>query len=438
MEWWIILLALIGSLIVIMLSGMPVAFVFAFINVVGVFIFWGGTIGIAQLIHSMFASVTIFALIPVPLFILMGELLFNSGIATDMIDALDKWVGRLPGRLSLLAVVAGVLIGALSGAGMAATALLGALLVPEMEKRGYKKSMTLGPIMGSGGLAVIIPPSGWAVLLAGVALISVGKLLIAGIIPGLVLAAIYGAYIIIRSWLQPSIAPPYEAPPVPIFEKLVATVKYILPLGLIVFLVVGLIFLGIAAPSEAAALGCVGAVILAAFRRRVNWQMMKKSLMGTTTITVMIFAVALGCQAFAQILAFTGATRGLGEFVVGLSLSPIMVVIGMQAVLVILGMFVDGLSMILITVPIFYPIILQLGFDPIWFGLLMILNIDLGTKTPPVGSLLFIMKGVAPPGTTMGDIIRAAFPFVLLQFVGMGLVLFFPSLALWLPGIMRG
>lgn len=366
----------------------------------------------------------------------MGEVMFQSGMGLSMIEALDKWLGRLPGRLGLLAVVASTVFSTASGSSMATTALMGATLTPEMEKRGYKKPMSMGPIIGSGGLAMLIPPSGLAVLLAAVAEISIGRLLIAGVIPGLVIAVFYATYIIGRCYLQPSIAPPYEVASIAMGEKVAAMVKYVLPLGFIVFLVIGVILLGIATPTEAAAMGAVGTFILAAFYRKLKWEMVKKAVVGTAQMTVMIFMIIAGAVAFSQVLAFSGASGGLLRFVIGLPLAPLLIFIAIQVVLLLMGMFMGPAGIMMVTLPIFMPVVYALGWDPIWFGLVMLVNIEMGMSTPPFGLLLFVMKGVVPPEVTMGDIIRSGIPFLICDALAMALVIAFPVIALWLPGLM--
>ena len=420
-----------------MATGMPVAFAFMIINVAGVAILWGVTPGLRHLTLSFFDSLSSFLLVPVPLFILMGEVMFCSGMAPLLIETVDKWLGRLPGRLGLLAVSAGTLFSTLTGTSMASTAMLGSALVPEMEKRGYKKPMSLGPILGSGGLAIMIPPSALAVLLCAIGRISIGKTLIAIIIPGLLMASLYAAYIIIRSRLQPTIAPPYDVTLPPLSERLIAMVRYILPLGFIVFLVVGVIFVGFATPSEAAATGALGTIILAACYGRLNWQVLKKSFSSAIRVTIMVLTILIGAKAFGAILGYTGATQGLNEFVLSLPLAPILVVIAMQIVILILGGFMDVVAIMLITLPVFVPVITKLGYDPVWFAVIFLLNIEMATTSPPFGLGLFVMKGVAPPGTTMGDIYRAALPFLGCDLIAMALILAFPILALWLPGLMR-
>ena len=412
---------------------MPIAFCFLLVNTIGVLIWWGGAPGLMQLILSIRESVTSFTLLPVPLFILMGEVMFQSGIGFRMIDTLEKWLGRLPGRLSLLAVGAGTLFATMSGSSMASGALLGSTLVPEMERQGYKKPMSLGPILGSGGLAMMIPPSALAVILGAIAEISIGKILIAIVVPGLLMAVLYATYIITRSKLQPHLAPTYEIIPPSLLEKLAATALYVLPLGLIIFLVIGLIFLGIATPSEAAATGTLGTFILAAIYRRLNWGMLKKSVLATVEITVMVFLIIMGATAFSQILAFSGASRGLIELATSMPLAPIFIIVGMMFVLGILGMFISVVPIMMITLPIFMPIIYALDFSPVWFAVIFLLNMEMATTTPPFGLLLFVVKGVAPKGTTMADCYRAALPFLGCDVIALALIIAFPAIALWLP-----
>ena len=437
MEWPFILLIIFGTLVILMATGMPVAFCFMLINVVGVYMLFGGTTGLEQLILSIYSSLATFVLLPVPLFILMGEVTFQSGLGTNIIDIVDKWLGRLPGRISLLAVSSGALLSALTGASIASTSLLGSVLVPEMEKRDYKKSMSVGPILGSGGLAIMVPPSSLAILLGAIGEISVGKILVAIVVPGLVMAALYAIYIIGRCWLQPSIAPAYETPPAPLSEKIIATVKYVLPIGFIFFLVVGVIFIGVATPSEAAATGTLGLFIIAFFYGRLNWEVVKKSIAGTLRISGMILLIIAGAKAFSQILSFTGASRGLVEVATSLPVTPVLIVIMMQVIILFLGGFMEVVAIMMITLPVFVPTIVVLGFDPVWFAVLVLLNIEMAMTTPPFDINLFVMKGVAPRDTTMGDIYRAALPFLGCDLVAMALIIAFPAVALWLPGLMR-
>lgn len=434
MEWWLVLVVTILVLMVLFASGLPVAFGFLTFNIIGAMVWMGGESGLRLLTTSIFSNIATFVYIAVPMFVLMGEVLFQTGLAGMMIDHLGKWVGRIPGSLSVLAILSGTVFAMMSGSAISGVALLGSTLVPEMKRRGYSTQMSIGPILGAGSLAVLIPPSIFAVLLAALARISVGKLLIAGIIPGLVLASLFLLYILIRARLQPNLAPTFAPARVSWGEK-GKSLALMLPMGLLIFLVLGLMFLGVAAPSEASALGAVGAVILTLAYRKLNWLAVKKSMIGTLIVTGMVFMILANSETFSQILAFTGATGALVTLATGLSVSGIMVIIIMQLLLLVLGCFIDAVSIMMITVPIFFPVILALGFDPIWFGALMVVNLELGTITPPFGMALFTMKGVSPDVST-GEIWRAGAPFFLLGVALLVLILVVPSIATWLPGLM--
>ncbi len=442
MEWWAILLLIFGSLIVLMAIGVPVAFAFLAINVVGAYFFWNGWVGLNQLVLSVSDSVTHFTVLPVPLFILMGEVMFRSGIATKQMEVLDSWFGKVPGRLSLMAVGGGTMFATLTGSGMAGAAMLGKLLIPDMEARGYKKPMTLGPILSSGGLAIMIPPSALGVLLAAIGDFSVGTFLIAIIVPGLMMAVANATYIITRCWLQPELAPPYDLAPQPLLPKIINTLIYVFPLAAVVFLVIGLMFLGVATPTEAAALGAVGTFVLAALYRGLTWKVAVGSLTSTLQTTVMMFMILTGSTAFGQILAITGASSGLVGLATSADVAPIIVIIFMMLILLLMGTFMEPLSIIMLTLPIYLPIVksLDLGMIPddaaIWFGAIMLLNMDMATISPPFGLTLFVMKGVAPKGTTMLDIYKAALPFLGCESVVMAAMIVFPSVVLWLPGLM--
>ena len=433
MEWYWLLGMIFGAFLVLMALGLPIAFAFMAINIVCAFIFWNGAAGLNQLILSISDSVTHFTIVCVPLFVLMGEAMFRSGIATRMMDVLDSWFGRLPGRLALISVAGGTVFAGLTGSGSAATAMLGKLLVPDMEKRGYHRTMTLGPVMASGGLAIMIPPSALGVLLAALGQFSVGDFLIAIIVPGLMMSAAYAIYVMGRCYLQPHLAPRYAVEAVPLARKLKLTAVYIFPLFFIMFLVVGLIFLGVATPTESAALGTLGTFLLAWIYGGLSWDMTKNSMLSSLRITVMLLMIITGSTAFAQILAFTGATSGLAQIATAAkdTLGPMTVVVIMQLILIVMGMFMEPLSIMMLTVPIYFPVIKAFGYDEIWFGAIMLLNMEMATISPPFGLNLFVMKAVAPAGTTMGQVYAASIPFLLLDLIVMGLLLAFPGLILW-------
>ncbi|MAI11118.1 MAG: C4-dicarboxylate ABC transporter permease [Rhodospirillaceae bacterium TMED167] len=420
-----------GPLFVLMFIGMPVAFAFLLVNVVGAYLFFGGIPGMLQLVIQVSESLSTFTLVPVALFLVMGEIMFHSGIGLNLLDALDKWFGSLKGRLALMAVGGGVLFSTLTGNSMGSIALLGSSLVPEMEKRGYGKPMSLGPILGSGGLAIMIPPSGLAVLLGVVAELSIGRILIAIILPGIIMAVLYTLYIVGRCVVDPKVAPPFAVEHTPISQKIKVTVTQILPVGFIIFMVVGVIFVGWATPSESAASGALATFLLATLQRRMNWTVFKNAIVGSLEISVMLLLIISGALAFTQMLAFTGATEGLVNLVLSLSTSPLIIVGIMIVTVILLGMVMSPVPIMLVTLPVFVPVVEQLGFDAIWFAVLYLIAIETGSTSPPFGAGLFVMKGVAPKGTTMGEIYRAAVPFLICDVLAILIVLFFPIIVSW-------
>lgn len=431
MEWYWTFSLILGCLIGLMVIGLPVAFAFMAVNVVAAYILMGGMAGVTQLISNTAASLMSFTLVPIALFMIMGEVMFNSRIAIDLMDTVDKWFGRLRGRLAYMAVGGGVLFSTLTGNSMGSTALLGSTLVPEMERRGYKKPMSLGPILGSAGLAIMIPPSSLAVILGVVAKLSIAQILIAIIVPGLLMAVIYAAYIWLRCWIEPDVAPSFDVEPSPLKEKLTATAINILPLGVVVFAVVGVIFLGIATPTEAAATGAMATLALAALRGRLTLKVFNTSLFGAANISAMVLLIVSGAVGFTQLLAFTGATFGMVDFVMALDVSSEWLILAMIASVILLGMFMGPLPIMLITLPIYVPVVIQLGHDPIWFAVLFLIAIETGATSPPLGAALFVMKAVAPKGTTMSDIYRAATPFVICDLAAILLVFFVPQIVSW-------
>jgi tripartite ATP-independent transporter DctM subunit len=365
----------------------------------------------------------------------MGEIFFHTGLGARMFTTIDRLLGRLPGRLSYVTVLGGTGFATLSGSSMGSTALMGSLMVPEMNRRGYKKHMSLGPILGTGGLAIIIPPSALAVLLATLARVDISAVLIAGVIPGLILAGLYMATIFIQTRLDPSAAPPYAVDPLPLRDKLWLFLRDVVPMvGLMAGIVV-MMLRGIATPSEAAAFGALGALVLAALFRSVTVAALVASVKGALRVTLMAYLIVFGSATFSQILAFSGASRGLIAWATSFDLPPVAMLLAMFAVLLVLGMFMEQISMMLLTVPIFFPLAIQLGFDPVWFAVIMLLALEISFTTPPFGLLLFVMKGVAPPDTRMRDIWVAALPFIGCSLLLVGLLIAMPGLALWLPGL---
>ena len=435
MEWFEALALLLGAIMFLMALGMPVALAFLAANIIGAWVFMGGERGVGQLLNNGLGSLTKYALVPIPLFLLMGEIFFHTGLGGRMFNAIDKLLGRLPGRLSYVTVLGGTAFSTLSGSSMGSTALLGSLMVPEMNNRGYKSHMSIGPILGTGGLAIIIPPSALAVLLATLAQIDVAALLIAGVVPGLILALFYIATIWIQTKIDPTAAPAYDVTPLSLTEKLKLLLTEVVPMVGVMVVIIVLMINGIVTPSEAAAFGAFGVLILAAAFRCLTWDNMRKSIVGAMRVTLMAYLIVFGSATFSQLLAFSGASRGLVNWATSYDLAPLVMLLVMFGVLLLLGMFMEQISIMLLTVPIFFPLASTLGFDPIWFGLIMLLALEISFTTPPFGLLLFVMKGVAPPGTTMREIYTSAFPFIGCSLLLVALLIAFPQLALWLPGL---
>ncbi len=437
MSWQAAAWLLLGGSTVLLFLGLPVAFSFLVINVVGAFLILGGENGIAQMVRNCVGSVANFSLTPIPLFILMGEVLFHTGLAVKVIDGIERLIRNVPGRLAVVAVVAGTIFSAISGSTIATTAMLGSLMVPLMLARGYHPTMATGPVMAIGAVDMLIPPSALTVLLGSLSGISNTKLLIGGIVPGLILSVTFVAYIVIRVRLQPSLAPSSAFVEYSGWEKLKPLLKYVLPLVSIFVVVVGVMVGGIATPTESAAIGAMATILLALSYRALTLQNLVASIKGTVVISGMILFIIVGATTFAQVLSFSGVSNGIVQVIAGQNLSPMAVVAGMLAILIVLGIFVDQVSMMLITLPIFMPIVQQLGIDPVWFGIMFLICMQLGLLLPPHGLLLMTMRGVAPPEVTMLHIFQAVVPYLFFSIAVLTLVFMLPATATWLPGLLK-
>ena len=435
MAWYTVLALLLGTLVFFMALGLPVVFAFFATNLLGAWFFMGGENGILQLMRNAVDSVESFALLPIPLFILMGEIMFHTGVAARAIDAIDKLIARVPGRLSLVAIVGGTIFSALSGSTIANTAMLGSTLLPEMYRRGYQSSIAIGPIVAVGGLAMLIPPSALAVLLGSVAQIPIGALLIASIIPALIMALCFFGYVILRCRLDPSLAPPYDVQHLTWRERLMPMVKYVLPLSAIFVVVVGSIIGGLATPTESAALGAAACLIAAAAYRRLGRKNFFVSVRETLRFTVMTLFIICGSITFSQIMAFSQASAGMSAAVLSTGLTPRGLLLAMIGILLFLGCFMDQVSMMMITVPLFMPIVQNLGFEPVWFGVLMLMCLEIGLATPPFGLLLFVAKG-ASPQSSMREIVASVAPFIAIALAVVVLLIAVPQLTLLLPRLM--
>jgi tripartite ATP-independent transporter DctM subunit len=435
-DWVLTLSLFIGGIVGLMMLGVPVAIAFLLANMVAAILLMRSFEGVMQVVDNATDLLTSYILAPVPLFLLMGALFFHTGLAYRMFAALDQLLGRLPGRLSFLTVIGGTGFSTLTGSSLANAAMLGSLLVPEMKKRGYKLHMSIGPILGTGGLAILIPPSALIVLLGSVAQVDVGKLLLAGVVPGFVLAALYAVTIALQLVFDPSAAPSYDPPRAALAEKLKTITVNIIPMLGIVVVVVGMIVGGLATPTESAAFGVVAVIVLAVAYRSMTMDAVWKSLHSTVVVSGSLFFILVGSSVFSQLLAFSGASNGFMAWATGLSDNRYLLLLFMFCVLLVLGMFMDQVSMMLIAVPVMFPLATQLGFDPVWFGIVFLMAMEMSLTTPPFGLLLFIVKGMAPPGTSFGQVVTAAFPFLVADAVLVLLLVLFPALALWLPGQM--
>lgn len=435
MEWYMVLLLIFVGLIAIMFTGLPIALSFLVLSSVVMFNLMG-EFGIRQLVLGMYDSLNSFPFTTIPFFMIMGEVFYQSGIVTKTLDTLSLFVRRIPGRLSVITLIAGGVFAALSGSVVANVAMFGALMLPEMMRRGYSKSLIAGSIMGSGALAMVIPPSAIAVLLGGIAQISVGKILIGSILPGIGLVVFYIGYVVISCLRNPSLAPSYAVENKVTGAQLVkAAVVDILPLLFIFLLVMGLIFLGIATPTEASALGALGAFLLTVLYRRFSLKLVYDSLLNSLKVTAMILMIIAGSAGFSQILALTGASREAVAAILALPVAPMAILWMMLGITILLGFFMEQTAIMMITLPLFMPIVTALGFDPIWFAVLILICLQIGQLTPPVGLALFTMKGVAPPEVTMGDIYRGAIPYVILDILLLALLVLVPSIITFLPGL---
>jgi len=348
----------------------------------------------------------------------------------------ERLIAQVPGRLAVVAVVAGTIFSAISGSTIATTAMLGGLMVPVMLSRGYHPTMATGPVMAIGAVDMLIPPSALTVLLGSFSGISISKLLIGGVMPGLILSVAFVAYIILRVQITPSLAPPTPLKEYHGWSRLLPFVQYVVPLVSIFVIVVVSMSAGWATPTESAAIGAFATMMMAVVYRALTFKNLFAALRGTVAISTIILFIILGATTFAQILSFSGASNGLVSQLLGLGLAPMAIVAAMMGILIFLGIFVDQVSMMLITLPIFMPIVQRLGIDPVWFGVMFLICMQLGLLLPPHGLLLMTMRGVAPPQVTMTHIFVAVIPYVTLSLLVLALVFFVPNVALWLPKVL--
>jgi tripartite ATP-independent transporter DctM subunit len=363
----------------------------------------------------------------------------RSGVARDLYDAMSVWAGGLPGGIAVMTLVAAVFMAATTGIIGGEIILLGLVALPQMLRLGYQKNIAIGTICAGGSLGTMIPPSIVLIFYGLTANVSIGELFVAVIMPGLLLAAIYLVYILVRCWLDPSIAPPLPAAErdMPLGAKLRLLKGLILPMG-IAFGVLGSIYAGIAAVSEAAAVGVAGTIFAAWVRGELSWELLRGALHQTMSTCGLLLWLTFGATALIGVYNLLGGIRFIQDAMTGLPFEPIVIVLIMMAVLIVLGLFMDWVGILLLTMPIFVPIIEDLGYDAIWFGILFCMNMQISYLSPPFGPAAFYLKSVAPPEISLHHIYKALWPFMLMQIAAMLLVMIFPQIALWLPAALRG
>jgi tripartite ATP-independent transporter DctM subunit len=432
MEWyWILCLAGL-ALIVLMMVGVPIAFSLGFVAL-GM-----GVIFVGPRIFFLFGTlaygkVNSFALVAVPLFIFMAEIIIVSGAAKDAFAMLNKWIGALPAGLAIASQMGCTLFAAVCGASTATTAVVGGMCVPEMLERGYDKKLATGSIAAGGALGVLIPPSILLIIYGIIAETSIGQLFIAGIIPGLLLVAWRIGYFLVLAITKPELAPRVRGFT---WRDRFTSLWMVLPLSALAVFIFGALYTGMATPSEVAGVGALAALVICLCYRKLSWQVLKEALQKTTRTTCFILWILVAASAFGYVFSYLQVPQHLVEWVTGLGFNRYVVIVGINLMLFVLGCVMDPAAIIMVTVPIFAPMVEALGFDLIWFGIMFVVNMELAEITPPLGLNLYVMKAVAPPEVELKDIIKGSIPFMLLDIVGLAMVIIWPALVLWLPSQM--
>ena len=432
MESTFVLVGMFASLMVLMLSGAGLAFVLGAIAFLATATLWGPSALIVAVLNT-FETMTSESLMAIPLYVLMAAILQKSQIIDDLYNAMEKWFGGLSGGLAIGTVVICTIMAAMTGVVGAAVAAMGILALPSMLSRGYNPPLALGSICAGGTLGILIPPSVVTIVYAITAQISIGQMFIAGIVPGLILAASYCIYIWTRVKLNPDLAPAHpDTATFTMGEKLASLRSLVLP-ALVILSVLGSIYAGIATPTEAAAVGVLGALLSAIVAGRLRFANLNAAATDTLRVTAMILWITLGAKAFISVFVATGGADSVLNFVEGLEASRYIVLFAMLLVLIFLGLFLDEIGIILLCVPVFMPIIQTLDFDPLWFGVLFMITAQMAYITPPFGYTLFYLKGVLPDHIGIGQVYRGVIPFFLIQVVILILFIAFPDLVTWLP-----
>ena len=384
------------------------------------------------LASSMYDSLNSWSLAALPIFILMGEILYKSSISTRLLNGLTPWLNFIPGKLLHVNVAACSLFAAISGSSSATTATVGKITLDELKKRGYSKSLAIGSLAGSGTLGFLIPPSLIMIIYGVLSNVSIGKLFMAGILSGLLLATLYSVYIMIVSRIDKSVVPEENVKYT--MNDYIHSLKDLFPVFSLILVVLGSIYGGLATPTEAASLGVLGAVVLAVYFKSFTFDVMKNALLNTIKTSIMISFIIVGAGFLSQVVGFLGIARAISEFIGTLGLSPLMLILIIGVMYIILGMILDGISIVVMTLPIVLPIIVMAGFDPLWFGIFLVFMVELSQITPPVGFSLFVIQSIS--GEKIEYILKATLPFFLLMIVAVVLITFFPEIVQFLPKYM--
>jgi C4-dicarboxylate transporter DctM subunit len=428
-SWEVTFLLVVGLLLVLLLSGLWIAFGLGLAGII-VLLLHGGLPALAPLGYVSWNTVESFVLTSVPLFILMGELILRAGLSDNFYRSMGLWFHGLKGGLLQSNIVACAIFAAVSGSSVATAAAIGTVAIPEMTRRGYEPKILFGSLAAGGTLGILIPPSIPMIIYGAMVEQSVERLFIAGVLPGIVMSLIFMAYIWVRVAFTPSLVPPAEERPT--WGERIRSLGGVAPMLLLILLVLGSIWLGYATPTEAAAVGAAAAMALALASRRLSWRVFAGSVTSTIRTTCMVLFIIVGAQILTYALVKTGASRALTAWVVSLGLSKWILFAIVTLLYIFLGCIIDGVSMMVLTLPILYPIIVAAGFDPIWFGIALVILIELGNVTPPVGLNMFVIHGLSG-GRPIGEVIWGSLPFGVLMLGVLALIGIFPELVSWLP-----
>ncbi len=425
------------ALIIGLLSGAPLVMVLGGTTVLFTYLLLGPQ-ALMMIAANTYGVMHNFIIASIPLFVLMGSVLERSGIAVELYDTMYKFLGSVRGGLAVGTVIICMIFSAMCGISGAATVTMGLIALPSMMERGYRKEVAIGCISGGGALGILIPPSVPMILYGLFAGESIGALFASGVFPGMLLGGLFIAYILVRCYLQPDMAPALPVEARPTWREKAGSLKGVIAPIILIAAVLGSIFGGIATPSEAAAVGAIGAFACAAIAGKLNWSIIKESCYSTLKLSSMIVWIIMGGTAFTALYTSVGAVDFIKEVMGTIPVSPYVVLLAMQCAVFVLGMLMDPGGIIMICTPVFVPVIKHLGFDPVWFGLLFIVNMEMAYLTPPFGFNLFYMKSIVPADVSMGDVIRSTVPYVVLQAVCLIICILFPELALWLPRMLLG